>query len=159
MRDWFESLQPREKALVATAAVMLALAVFWLGIWAPLERNRENVAADVEVWRNAIAELRSVKGTLRAQSSDRSRPAALNQSLVVIVDTTLRSRNLYSALQSSQPRQDNGIVVVFQNAAFDDLVLWLGDLAEQYSLRVQAAGLSPSGEAAGRVNGSITLER
>lgn len=159
MRSWFESLQPREKIFVASAAVVVALAVFWFGIWAPLARGQANAAENVQVWRDAVAELRSLKGALRSGSDDRNRPAAVNQSLVVIVDRTLGSRNLKSALQRSTPNQDNGIQLVFEDAAFDDLVLWLGDVSEQYALRVQSAGFNPSGNAAGRVNATVTLER
>lgn len=160
MRDGFEGLQPREKVLVATAGVMVVLAVFWLGVWAPLERGRANAAANVEVWRDAVAELRVLKGELKGGASAQEKlPAARNQSLVVIVDRTLRSRNLYSALQRSTPNQDNAIQLVFEDAAFDDLVLWLGDVSAEYALRVQAAGFNPSKEAAGRVNATVTLER
>lgn len=159
MRAWFEALQPREKVMVATAAVVVALTVFWFGVWAPLARGQANAAASVDTWRDAVVELRSLKGAVRASASDRNRPAATNQSLVVIVDSSLRSRNLYSALQRSTPNQANGIQLVFENAAFDDLVLWLGDVADQYGLRVQSAGFNPSGDAAGRVNATVTLER
>lgn len=159
MRSWFESLQPREKVFVATAVVVVALAVFWFGVWAPLDRGQANAAQSVETWRTALAELRAVKDALPARSADRARPVAGRQSLVVIVDTTLRSRNLYSALQRSTPNQDNAIQLVFENAAFDDLVLWLGDVSEQYALRVQSAGFNPSGGAPGRVNATVTLER
>lgn len=159
MRDWFEALQPREKIFVATAGVVVVLAVFWLGVWAPLDRGRANAAANVEVWRDAVAELRLLKGELKTGASARENlPAGRNQSLVVIVDRTLRSRNLYGALQSSTPNQDNGIQLAFQDAAFDDLVLWLGDVSAEYALRVQSASFSPSNDA-GRVSGAVTLER
>jgi general secretion pathway protein M len=160
VRDWFEALQPREKILVATAGVVVILAVFWLAVWGPLDRGRANAAANVEVWRDAVAELRVLKGELEAGAAKQENlPALRNQSLVVIVDRTLRSRNLYGALQRSTPNQDNGIQLVFEDAAFDDLVLWLGDVSAQYALRVQSAGFNPSNEAAGRVNATVTLER
>lgn len=159
MRNWFESLQPREKVFVATAAIVVALAVFWLAIWAPLDRGQESAAESVALWQDAVTELRSLQDDLRASTADRRAPARLNQSLVVIVDETLRSRNLYNALQRSTPNQNNGIQLVFENAAFDDLVFWLGDLAQQYGLRVQSAGFNPSDDSAGRVNATITLER
>lgn len=159
MRDWFESLQPREKLFVVTAGVVVLLAVFWLGIWAPLDRGQERAAQSVDGWQAAVTELRSLQGDLRAGASNRSAPAGLNQSLVVIVDETLRSRNLYNSLQRSTPNQDDGIQLVFEDAAFDELVLWLGDVSEQYGLRVQSAGFNHADEAAGRVNATVTLER
>ena len=84
-----------------------------------------------------------------------------NQSLVVIVDNTLRQRGLYTALQRSQPTPGgNGIRVEFEAAAFDDLVLWLGDLHRLHGLLVQSGSFSvATGDNPGRVNASVTLER
>jgi type II secretory pathway component PulM len=43
---------------------------------------------------------------------------------------------------------------------FDELVLWLGDLSDQYSLHVQAGSLTAIAQAGpGRVNASLTMER
>ena len=82
------------------------------------------------------------------------------QSLVVIVDSTLAQRSLSGALQRSQPTGQNGIRVEFQNASFDDLVLWLGDLSGRYGLRVQSGNFSVSTQSnPGRVNASLTIER
>ena len=82
-----------------------------------------------------------------------------NQSLVVIIDNTLRERGLYNALQRSQPTTSNGIRVEFKNVAFDDLVLWLGDLSTRYDLQLQSGSFSNPGDIEGRVDATLTLER
>ena len=82
-----------------------------------------------------------------------------NQSLVVIIDNSLRERGLYNSLQRSQPTTSNGIRVEFENVAFDDLVLWLGDLNTRYDLQLQSGSFSNPGDSEGRVNSTLTLER
>ncbi len=84
-----------------------------------------------------------------------------NQSLVVIVDNSLRQRGLSNSLQRSQPTPSGtGIRVEFEGVAFDDLILWLGDLNRQYDLQVESANFSvASRESLGRVNSSVTLQR
>ena len=159
MRSWFESLEARERLFVATAAVVLVLAVFYLAIWTPLDRGEDDVAASVENWRTALAELQSIKGVLQTAGESRTQ-AGLGQSLVVVVDNTLREHGLYSSLQRSSPTTSNGIRLEFENVAFDDLVLWLGDLASNYGLQVQSGSFStPADEASGRVNATLILER
>ena len=60
----------------------------------------------------------------------------------------------------SQPTANNGIRVEFENVAFDELVIWLGDLGSQYDLHVQAGSMSVQTQAGpGRINASLTLER
>ena len=157
MRDWFDSLQARERLFVMTAAVFLAFAVLYLGIWMPLDRGQKSLSLSVDTWKTALADLRPLKGQL--QSSGSGQTAGRDQSLVVIVDNTLRERGLYSALQRSQPTAGNGIRVEFENVAFDDLVLWLGDLSNNYGLQVQSGSFSNPQDSEGRVNSTVTLER
>jgi len=160
MKDWFESLQPREQVSVMFAAVFVAFAILYFGLWTPLSKSRESLTDSVATWERSLAELRPLIAAVRSNQGGRAPAAGVGQSLVVIVDTTLNQRNLSSALQRSQPTGDNGIRVEFQNASFDDLVLWLGDLSGRYGLRVQSGNFSVSTQSnPGRVNASLTIER
>ena len=50
--------------------------------------------------------------------------------------------------------------VEFEGVAFDELVLWLGDLSDEFGMHVQAGSVSAVPQAGpGRVNASLTLER
>ena len=82
------------------------------------------------------------------------------QAPIIIVDQTLRSRGLEQFRRRSQPTTANGVRVEFEGVAFDELVLWLGDLSSQYGMHVQAGSLSAISQAGpGRINASLTLER
>ena len=159
MREWFDSLQSRERLFVVTAAVFLVFAVIYLGIWTPLDRGQKSLSLSVENWRTALAELRPLKSQLLGSGSGQAQTAGRNLSLVVIIDNTLRERGLYNALQRSQPTTGNGIRVEFENVAFDDLILWLGDLSTSYGLQVQSGSFSNPRNSEGRVNSTLTLER
>jgi general secretion pathway protein M len=160
MKTWFESLEPRERVMVITAAVFLLFATFYFGLWSPLERGQKNAAQRVDSLKLSLADLRPLKGQAANSSTGTQNVAGRNQSLVVIIDTSLRQRGLYSSLQRSQPTTANGIRVEFENVAFDDLMLWLGDLSDSYGMQVQSGSFSSnSTELSGRVNSSMTLER
>lgn len=160
MKSWFESLEERERLFVVAAGLVLAAAVFYLAVWMPLDRGQKSLASSVENWRVSLAELRALKDSVTPAGSAASRPADANQSLVVVIDNTLRSRELYASLKGSQPTATNGIRVEFENVAFDDLVLWLGDVSSRYSLQVQTGSFSAaSRDNDGRVNSTLTLER
>ena len=159
MKDWFDSLQARERLFVISAAVFIVFAILYLGIWMPLDRGQKNLSLSVDNWKSALAELRPLTGQLQSAESGQSQTAGRNQSLVVIVDNTLRERGLYTALQRSQPMTNNGIRVEFENVAFDDLVLWLGDLSTRYGLQVQSGSFSNPRDSEGHVNSTLALER
>lgn len=160
MTNWFDNLQPREQITVMIGAVFVAFAILYFGLWAPLSRSNESLSDSVATWERSLTELRPLVVAIQSGSAGTSTVVATGQSLVVIVDTTLGQRNLSTALQRSQPTGENGIRVEFQDAAFDDLVLWLGDLYSRHGLRVQSGNFSVSTQSnPGRVNASLTIER
>ena len=161
MKSWFTTLEPRERIFVSAAAVVILFAVFWFGLWTPLDRGQQAAHDRVESWKQGIAELRPMKSQVQAVASGGQVVVPQDQSLVVIVDNSLRQRGLYNALQRSQPTPSgDGIRVEFESAAFDDLMLWLGDLHRQYGLDVESGSFSiASGDNPGRVNSSVTLQR
>jgi general secretion pathway protein M len=158
MKERFYALQPQERMMILAAAGFVIFALLYFGLWLPLDRGHRDAAARVDELKLAIADLRPLRG-LVSTSGSRS-TGGQNQSLVVIIDTTLRQRNLDSALQRSQPTTANGIRVEFENVVFDDLMLWLGDLSDNYGMQLQSGSFSStSAENVGRVNSSLTLER
>lgn len=160
MRDWFDALQPREQVMVLTAGVFVVFAVLYFGLWLPLDRGHDSMRSSVATWQRAVAEIGPLKAAVRSAGTGTTAVAGADQSLVVIVDRTLRQRGLYGALQRSQPTGNNGIRVEFENVAFDDLVLWLGETNDAYALKVASGSFSvPTRDAPGRVNAQLTLER
>ena len=69
--------------------------------------------------------------------------------------STLRTAVLYESARFHHLR----VRVEFEDVAFDDLVLWLGDLSSQYGLVIQQGSFSRSATGIGRVNSTLTLER
>ena len=161
MKDWIGSLEPRERLLVGTAAACVVFAALWFGLWLPLGEGHRAALERVDVWQRSLSALRPMRGLVQAANNGQPAVAGQNQSLVVIVDNSLRQRGLTGALQRSQPTPSgDGIRVEFENAAFDDLMLWLGDLHRQYGLEVESGNFSvASSDSPGRVNSSVTLQR
>lgn len=161
MKNWFMSLDARERIFVAVAAIFVILAIGWIGVWTPLDTGHKAAAERVATWQSSLAALRPMRGQVQSTANGAPVTANQNQSLVVIVDNSLRQRGLYNSLQRSLPTPaGDGIRVEFESAAFDDLILWLGDLHRQYGLKVQTGSFTTaSGNAPGRVNSSVTLER
>ncbi len=160
MKDWFEGLEPRERIIVSIGALFVVGALFYIAIWQPLDKGQQTLAANVTSWERSLAELRPLKGMRPVAGGTPTANLGRQQTPVVIVDQTLRARGLDRALQRSQPTTADGIRVEFEDVAFDDLVLWLGDLSNQYSMQVSAGSFSASSRTGpGRVNATLTLER
>ena len=161
MKDWFESLDGRERIFVSGGGVVVVIVLFYALIWLPLDKGQKELAAEITTWERSLAELRPLKALQATGGTAQSSNApGQQQTPVVIVDRSLRARGLDRSLKRSQPTTSNGIRVEFENVAFDDLVLWLGDLGNQYSMQVSAGSFSAANQSEpGRINATLTLER
>ena len=162
MKNWYENLEAREQIIVLVGAVIVMVALIYSLVWIPVDKRHTQVANSVTNWERSLVELRPLR-SLAASSSVRDGAASVcssQQAPIIIVDQTLRSRGLEQYRRRSQPTTANGIRVEFENVAFDELVLWLGDLSQQHAMQVQAGSLSQASQAGtGRINASLTLER
>ena len=161
MKDWFDALDSRERQFVIAGSVVSIIAILYGMIWAPLATKQRELGAEVSVWQQSLADLRPLRATLG--NGQQQRPAvdvSNRQSPLIIVDQTLQSRGLNGYRRNSQPTSSNGIRVVFENVAFDELILWLGDLSEGHAMHVQNGSFSVASQSLpGRINATLTLER
>jgi len=160
MKDWFDNLETRERLFVIVGGVATAIILLWGGLWLPLDRAHASMRSNVDSWQQSLTDLRVLGATMNDEATPSQRPAvASDESPVVVVDRTLRERSLNAAVKRRQPTP-NGIRVEFENVAFDQLIVWLGDLDRTYGMNVQAGSLSLASRAGpGRINASLTLER
>lgn len=161
MKDWYDTLEAREQVFVLAGAVFVVLAMLYFLMWAPLDRNHDRVATSVDNWERSLAELRPLQSLVATGGATSITVGTSSQQApIIVVSQTLQSRGLEQYRRRSQPTTGNGIRVEFEDVAFDDLVLWLGDLSDRHALHVQAGSLSVATQAGpGRINASLTLER
>lgn len=160
MKDWFANLERREQLFVGSGAIVVTLIVLWGLLWLPLDRGHRNLEQSVANWQRSLADLRAISAVIDSgRGGPSNQRVASDESPVVIVDRTLRERSLNNTVKRQQPTP-NGVRVEFENVAFDQLVVWLGDLNARYAMEVQAGSLSlASRTGPGRINASLTLER
>ena len=69
MKDWFETLEPRERLFVGIGTIVVAIAIFWGLIWMPLDKGHRNVQDRVTTWERSLAELRPLASQPRRAGS------------------------------------------------------------------------------------------
>ena len=160
MKDWYFSLQYQERLMVGGGAFVLVFVLMWLLVWTPLDTAHKELRGSVDTWARSIADLQSVSAAIQSGGTSGGITGTLSDvTPIVVVDQTLSARGLNGSVKTRTPTP-NGIRIEFENVAFDDLVLWLGDLSSGYSLEVQAGSMSVASRAGpGRINASLTLER
>jgi len=159
LRDWFESLVPREKLLVSICAVVIVVAGLWAGVIQPLFTGTAELRERVDNKTAQLASLQELASQIPrlsdAQSGASGPAAGGNESIVVVIDRTVRDRQLQQHLKRNQPDGTGGVRLRFEGAAFDDLIELLGELRKNYGMMLVSANFDEAGP--GRVNCSIVM--
>lgn len=159
LKDWFFSLQPRERTMVVAGGVLVLLVAIYLFALAPFYAAVSARAERVASKEGDLAWMRSVGGELMALNA--TAPTAIapsNESLVVLIDRASRECGLGSSLTGQTPSGANGIRVRLEQAEFDKLVVCLGSLQQAHSVSIESATIDRSGKP-GYVNASLELAR
>jgi general secretion pathway protein M len=157
LRNWLDQLEPRERLLVLLAGALIVFAIIVVGGLRPLLASADRNAQRVDDQQQLLTEIEQVAARLGPQRG-RNVAAADGDSLVLVVDRSTRARNLGAYLKRNQPDGDATIRLRFERAPFDDLVAWLAELQNQYSIGVVSANIDASNET-GRVNCNLILSR
>lgn len=155
MRQWFDSLQPRERVVLGAGAVLAAMIVFYAFIWTPLQSGRAEMAASVAQKRQLLSDLYRASAI---SADDTVQATGSGQSLVLLVAQTSQSMGLAGAITGSRPDGADNINVTVQNAAFDVVTNWLVLLQQNYSITVESASLNSTRQS-GLVSGQLSLRR
>jgi general secretion pathway protein M len=159
LKDWFYSLQPRERMMVLAGGGLVLIVAIYLLALAPFYKAVSARAERVARKEGDLAWMQSVGGELMALNANAPTSAApSNESLVVLISRAAGECGLGTALTGQTPSGENGMRVRLEQADFDKLVVCLGGLQQAHSVSVESATIDKSGKP-GFVNASLVLTR
>lgn len=160
MRQWFDSLAPRERVMVGIAAVVVVLAVLYAGVWEPLNHGVAHLSQQVKQQRELVSWLHETAPKIRAlrQATHRNAPKEQNAALLSVIDKTSKAAGMGGMVKRIQPQGDNSVQVWIENATFNDMLDWVYRLQNRYGVEVKSASMQP-GNQAGQVHGNLRLIR
>jgi len=154
VNEWYQNLPERDRRILVIGAVAAAL-ILLVGVFLPLHRNLSQTGERVERKREDLKWIRTVLPELANAGPPPVAPTSA-ESLIVVIDRTVRESGLGPALTGGiQPSGNGALQVRLEKAQFDLLVAWLGRLAEQNAVRVESATIDSAGP--GLVNAGLVL--
>ncbi|MDH5764668.1 MAG: type II secretion system protein M [Gammaproteobacteria bacterium] len=159
IQDWLDSLEKRERHVVLGGATILIISLFYFLIWQPvfdsleLEQEKYNSQRELYFWmKDAAAEVKTFQ-----QSGTRLSNRYKNQSISSLAEMSAQSRGVKQNI-SKLDSNNKGVKAELNQVSFDNLVLWLADLAAKYNIHVSSLHIEKLNEA-GTVNARVSLER
>jgi type II secretory pathway component PulM len=158
LKDWFASLQARERIAVSVAAVLVsAMVIYVLGL-APFYRSVNALETGLADRKADLAWMTGNAESVRMLVASRPQLAPTGESLVLLVDRTAREAGLGDSLTNQTPTGADGIKVNLQEATFDTMMVWLNGLQVSQGITIQSATINRASKP-GVVNASLELIR
>jgi general secretion pathway protein M len=157
VKDWFFGLEARERLLVGAGGVLLLWLLLYLMVWEPIADEYTGLKESVEAQQQTLVWMQQAAGEIQAlqRSTSGSAKGLAGRSLLAVVDQSARSGGLGDAIKRIEPDGSKGVKVWLEGAAFDPMILWLGQLSKSYRIEPSIITLEPIGN--GRVNARLTL--
>lgn len=161
MREWWDTLQPRDRTMSLIGAVVIAIALLYFALWTPIASSRNNKETRVEnkretlMWmaqkKQEVDHLKRINPNLFNQATD-------NRSLLAIVDNSAKQMGTRSSITRIDPDGDNKVSIWVEDISFDHLIVLLGELERRNYVQVADASLNRSDQI-GKVSGKVSLSR
>ena len=146
--------------MVAAAAVVFALFLVYALVWSPLQTSHETLQTRVKAQRDTAAWMTQSAGQLQQLQHERG-PGAQSlggKSLLAMADSTARANGLGTSLKRVEPEGSNNVRVWLEDAAFDQVVKWLGVISSTYGIGIDSATMERVAGSVGKINARLTLQ-
>lgn len=143
--------------IVGAVAVLLLLV--YLLMWRPFSQALEKKALLVESQKITLSWMQDnldLVTSLRSEQS--SRGASSNEALLTLVDRTAKQIQLRQQIQRIKPQGDNAVQLWIEEAAFDRIMRWLGQLTRSHAIVIDSLTVDRQ-EKQGLVNARLVLQR
>jgi len=155
--QYFNQLAERERLLLLVAGPLLLLVLVYALLWRPLDQRVEHLQQRV-MEQQSLQQWMQVSAQKVQQLRQQSRPGGTvsRQSLLSLVDRTVRQSGLSEALKRVEPDGADKVKVRLEQASFDAVIKWLEVLQSRDSVVVQSISIDRR-DSAGVVNVRLTL--
>lgn len=160
MKEWWDSLQSRERYIVFIGIGILTLIVLYFMLWMPIHKTLDEKKMRVEakqetvVWmaqkKQEVEHLKRLNPNLFNQATD-------NRSLLAIVDTGAKQMGVREAIKRIEPKGEDKVQLWLEEIVFNRLIVLLGELNRRNHIRIADVSLNKA--ELGKVSGNITLNK
>lgn len=148
MKEWFESLEVRERRLIIGGGItLLLMSVYFLG-WEPFINGLHDLRKSTQRKQIELAWMQKAAKEVKQLQATQSSPVriASGQSLLGVIDRSAKAKRLGDSLKRVQPDGTSKARVWLENAKFDVVIGWLEDLERRYGVGVETITLEKQAE-------------
>jgi len=142
LQSWWRGISAREQRLVAVGGSVLLIGLFYWAIWQPVANRIAERERQVVNQQQTLAWLKEKGQEVLAMQGGQGRQIDTGGTLDGVVNRTAFNQKIKIA--RLQP-QGQDLQVWIDTVPFDDLLIWLATLSDQYGVQVQIIELAREG--------------
>lgn len=157
MKQWLANLNSRERRIVLGGTAALIVMMAYLFAWEPLQNKRVQLEKSVAAQRSTYAWMQQAAQQVKILGGGAPATKVKSGSLLGTINKTAKPVLTGAVLKRVEEDRQQGVRVWIDQVAFDDLIRWLGQLQQQYGIRV-ASLVTERHQQAGKVNVRLILQ-
>lgn len=161
MKAWWLALQTRERMILIIAGAIVLIALIYLLIVEPVLKNHADLSNQVKAQQNTLAWMQQTSQRVKQlQKVSQSEPGSVSHqgSLLALMESSSQQSNMRKPIQRMEPEGKNGVKLWLEDADFDNLIRWVGELSYNQGVVVTRATIS-RGESPGEIDSRLSLQR
>jgi general secretion pathway protein M len=159
MKQWWLSKTPQEHLAMIIGGTAVLLLLLYLIVWRPFQQSVEQKALLVKSQETTLQWMKDNAGLVKnMRGKQSSKGKASNEALLTLVDRTAKRIQLRQQIKRIKPQGDDGVQLWVEQAAFDTLIRWLGQMSQDHALSIESLNIDRQ-DAPGQVNARVVLQR
>ncbi|MDF2413071.1 MAG: GspM family type II secretion system protein ExeM [Aeromonas popoffii] len=148
LQGWWRSISAREQRLVAVGGSCLLIGLCYWMVWQPIDNRIAERERQVLSQQQTLAWLKEKGEEVLAMQGGQGRQIDTSGTLEGVVNRTAFNQKIKIARLQPQGQE---LQVWIDTVQFDDLLIWLATLADQYGVQVQVIEVARENLAPGLV--------
>ncbi|MBV2089924.1 MAG: type II secretion system protein M [Candidatus Thiodiazotropha sp. (ex Ctena orbiculata)] len=159
MKQWWLSKTPQEHLAMIVGGTAVLLLLIYLIVWRPFQQSLEQKALLVKSQESTLQWMKDNADLVKNMRSNQpAKGAASNEALLTLVDRTAKRVQLRQQIKRIKPQGDDSVQLWVEQAAFDTLIRWLGQMTQEYALNIESLNIDRQ-DAPGLINARVVLQR
>ena len=159
MKDWFNTLNPRERNIVTYGSIIAVLLIVGLFIVQPLLENNKKLNKIINIKSTALKIMQKQSAQVKQLQQQGTKPEQTsNQSPQQIIESNLQTLRLKPALERMQSQGENGVSLVLKNANADRTMRLLADLEDKHGLKISSLTINTLKKEVGLIDVRFTVK-
>ncbi len=146
MNAWWKKRSERERWIMSSGLGLGVALLFYGLVWQPLQTQLKSLRQGVAEQRAELTWMRKTAEEVKRLStfvnpSEKKAQADGEQSLLILVDRTAKTAGLSETIKRVEPQSAGQLRVQLEQVNFDQMIRWLGSLAQEHGIIVDNANI------------------